>query len=64
MSYLNIYKINEVIIQSQKTQKICIFPYLIKQAVLRGNEGPRTLFEAGEVAGSATYLEKKKKKTE
>ena len=34
-----------------------------QQAVLRGEEGPRTLFEARGVAGSATYKQRKTVKT-
>ena len=49
----NMYNINAV------TQKYLSFTSLSQQAVLRGEEGPRTLFEAREVAGSATYKQSK-----
>ena len=37
-----------------QTQKYLFNPWVNKQAVLRGKYSPRTLFEAGKVAGSAT----------
>ena len=37
-----------------QTQKYSFNPWGNKQAALRGKQSPRTLFEAGEVAGSAT----------
>ena len=47
----NIYNMNEVVIQT-------FFPSVNKQAVLKGKYGPRTLFEASKVAGSATYKQR------
>ena len=50
------YNINDIIMQ---TQMYSFFPLLNKQAVLRGKQCPRTLFEAWKVAGSATYNQSK-----
>lgn len=53
----HIYKINEVITQ---TQKYLFFPRVNKQAVLREKKKvPRTLFKVRGVAGSAKYLQSK-----
>ena len=54
----DICNINEVITLSQ----IYLFsPLVNKQAALRGEEEPRTVFGAGQVAGSATYKRTKEK---
>ena len=52
----NIYNINEAVMQ---TQKYVLLLRLNKQAALRGKLSSRRLFEAGKVAGSATYKQSK-----
>ena len=50
------YDINEVTIQPQKSS---FSPQLINKLFPEENMVPRTLFEAGEVAGSAKYKQSK-----